>query len=95
MTDEMLQRMYERKRSMMEVFATGTLLVNAIAIEYPKGCLADKGVERIIPTGSKILITMISRFGDVGIRDYDIDIAKHGYVARVDPCRIADVEFIC
>ena len=35
--------------------------------------------------GSKVIVTAYSRFGDVGIRDRDIDNPRHGYDARVDP----------
>jgi hypothetical protein len=37
------------------------------------------------PAGTRVLVTMISRFGDVGIRDYDITPPSNGYACRVMP----------
>jgi hypothetical protein len=39
----------------------------------------------IIPVGTRVLVCMASRFGDVGIRHRRIYPASHGYSARVDP----------
>lgn len=39
----------------------------------------------IAPPGTKVMVTVLSRFGDVGIRARNLDELKHGYDARVDP----------
>lgn len=38
-----------------------------------------------VPAGTKVMVTVFSRFGDVGIRARDIKTPRHGYDARVDP----------
>ena len=37
------------------------------------------------PAGTTVLVTVYSRFGDVGIRDDNLDPPSHGYYARVNP----------
>ena len=41
-------------------------------------------VARVIPSGTKVRIWMVSRFGDVGITD-DLSTSASGYDARVGP----------
>ncbi len=38
-----------------------------------------------VGVGTRVLVTIFSRFGDVGIRARDLDKVGHGYDARVDP----------
>lgn len=38
-----------------------------------------------VPAGTRVMVTVYSRFGDVGIRARDIETPRHGYDARVDP----------
>lgn len=42
------------------------------------------------PAGTRVLVTMVSRFGDVGIRDYMLDPPSNGYASRVMPERLTD-----
>lgn len=96
MNKTILEEMWDRKEHHKEVFATGVLNRDARAVEHTitryNGKVTSK--ERTIKTGTQVIITMISRFGDVGIRDYDINTAAHGYISRVDPDAIDDVRFL-
>ncbi len=95
MQQHILDEMWKRKSERKEVFAIGILNKEAMAIEYPMDRFdKEKGIVRHIPVGTQVMITMISRFGDVGIRDYDIGVYQHGYNSRVDPSTIDNVEFI-
>jgi hypothetical protein len=38
-----------------------------------------------VPAGTKVMVTVYSRLGDVGIRARDIETPRYGYDARVDP----------
>jgi hypothetical protein len=40
---------------------------------------------RLAKAGARVLVTMVSRFGDVGIRDDRFVPASNGYYARVSP----------
>jgi hypothetical protein len=42
------------------------------------------------PAGTRVLVTMVSRFGDVGIRDHDLVPPSNGYDARVMPEQLKD-----
>ena len=43
-------------------------------------------VEHICQAGTKVLVWMVSRFGDVGITDNLVD--AHGYDVRIDPSKL-------
>ncbi len=43
-----------------------------------------------VPKGTTVLVTMVSRFGDVGIRDRDLEPPSHGYWCRVVPSKLKD-----
>lgn len=45
---------------------------------------------RTIKSGTRVLVTMVSRFGDVGIRDDRLVPASNGYCARIDPVNLTD-----
>jgi len=47
-------------------------------------------IERPCPPGTTVLVTMFSRFGDVGIRDINLVPPTHGYYARVLPDHLTD-----
>jgi hypothetical protein len=47
-------------------------------------------VNHVAPTGTTVLVTMASRFGDVGIRDDRLNPPNHGYYARVEPSKLTD-----
>jgi len=40
--------------------------------------------------GTTVFVPMISRFGDVGVRDENLDKLQHGYYARVMPEELTD-----
>lgn len=42
------------------------------------------------PGGTRVIVTMVSRFGDVGIRARNLDKKRHGYDARVPPDALDD-----
>lgn len=44
--------------------------------------------------GETVLITMASRFGDVGVRGTSVDQEIHGYHARIDPRWLTNVRFL-
>ena len=67
--------MWEKKCAWQDHFAHAELLVD---VNRP-----DLGVS--IKAGATVLITMISRFGDVGIRGKRIHDVRHGYDVRVMP----------
>lgn len=45
----------------------------------------ENTTNRTVETGTMVLVTVYSRFGDVGIRARNLDKVGHGYDARVDP----------
>ena len=45
---------------------------------------------RMAKAGTRVLVTMASRFGDVGVRDTHLVPASHGYFARVLPEKLKD-----
>lgn len=95
MQPDILMEMWDRKQAHKEVFATAVLNKDAFAIEYTYKLDREMtSKERTIKAGTKVIITMISRFGDVGIRDYDIKASKHGYISRVSPDDVDDVRFL-
>ena len=53
----------------------------------------DHGVpeeHRMAKAGQTILVTVVSRFGDVGIRDDRLNPPSHGYHARVTPDKLTN-----
>lgn len=70
-------------------YATTTKPVDILAIESLKQNCTPR-VERTIPVGTTVLVTMLSRFGDVGIRDDRLVPPSHGYHARVNPEELSD-----
>jgi len=94
-TEEFWKEMWDRKNSGREMFAHGTLLVACHASRWNGNHPVDENSRKyIIPAGTKVLITVISRFGHVGIRDYSIDREEHGYVACVFPEALKDLRFL-
>jgi hypothetical protein len=75
----------------VEKFIYATLLVDATMhfsdeITVPRG----REIERVAPKGSTVLVTMVSRFGDVGIRDDRLVPPSNGYYCRVMPEQLTD-----
>lgn len=50
--------------------------------------------EHIAPAGAPVLVTMASRFGDVGIRDRNLVPPSDGYTARLDPSKLTNWRMI-
>mgnify|MGYP006266943299 CR=1 FL=1 len=48
------------------------------------------GPKRVARAGTRVLVTMVSRFGDVGIRDDRLVPASNGYYGRVAPEDLSD-----
>ncbi len=94
-TEEFWKEMWKRKSDFREMFAHGTLLVDRPASRWNGNHPVEKNsTEYVIPAGTKVLITVISRFGHVGIRDYNIDQEEHGYVACALPEELTDLRFL-
>ncbi len=94
-TGDFWKEMWRRKGAGQEMFAHGVLKVDRPASRWNGNHPVEKNsIEYIIPAGTKVLITMISRFGHVGIRDYDIDKQEHGYVASAQPDDLHELRFL-
>ncbi len=97
MDAKIFEEMWDRKAAYREVFATAILNRDTEAVEY-----VQRGPDRAntkmrtytLKAGTKVIITMLSRFGDVGIRNYAIHDRTHGYIARVNPDALDDVKFL-
>lgn len=89
-TDPVLRKMWERKGQWREpeVFAHAELIVAVAIREHQSN---DSYRTRTYPAGTRVLCTMVSRFGDVGIRARNIDEIRHGYDARVEPGLLRNV----
>ena len=94
-TEEFWKEMWKRKGDGREMFAHGTLLVDRPASRWNGNHpVEENSTKYVISAGTKVLITMISRFGHVGIRDYNIDEEAHGYVASAQPEMLKDLSFL-
>lgn len=72
-------------------YATTTKRVVMVIQPVLQGGIHDsKTIERECPPGTTVLVTMFSRFGDVGIRDVNLVPPTHGYYARVLPDHLTD-----
>lgn len=81
-THPVLARMWSSKGTFRYVFAHARTTRPITVREGHDDCAVT---ERVIPAGTRVLCTMVSRFGDVGIRARDVDIVCHGYDMRVPP----------
>ena len=89
--DEAIEVFESRKLDGFEVWSHATLVDD---LEFPDH--HTEGV-RVVPAGTRVLITMFSRFGDVGIRDRDLkNYESHYYLLRVplDGGYLKDFEFV-
>ncbi len=67
-----------------DVFVYATLRKDVeVETQYPKK-------PRTITAGTRVLVTMVSRFGHVGIRDTNLVPASNGYCAAVGPEDLTD-----
>lgn len=79
---------WKNKKEDRFVYATTTKEIDVLTVggdhpTYPKK-------ERTIPAETTVLVTMFSRFGDVGIRDDRLTPPSNGYYVRVMPEELKD-----
>jgi hypothetical protein len=77
---------WENKKEDKFVYATTVKSIDIMDFATPQ----KPKVERTIPIGTTVLVTMYSRFGDVGIRDDRLVPPSNGYYARVLPEDLKD-----
>jgi hypothetical protein len=71
------------------IFLYATLTEEA-TMSAPASRYGDPPVRWTAPKGTRVLVTMVSRFGDVGIRDRHLVPASDGYTGRVKPEKLCD-----
>lgn len=91
-----IKELWVRKDEGREMFAQADLLVD---VEMDEWDGENRPVEqhsdrRTAKAGSRVLVTMISRFGHVGIRDNRLDEETHGYYGTVDPEKLTNFKFL-
>jgi hypothetical protein len=64
-------------------WAKGVFVYATLRDDQKMGYEPEK--QRVAKAGTRVLVTMVSRFGDVGIRDERLVPASDGYLARVQP----------
>lgn len=94
MQENILKEMWRRKSERLDVWAHGELTETVEMIEYTDRESGYQARPYQVQAGTTVLITMLSRFGDVGIRAHDISKKLHGYHGRVDPAVVTNVRFI-
>lgn len=87
-----LTEAYQRKEDGRECFAHAVTTREVEATQWNGHFAPEESY--VIPAGTRVLITMASRFGDVGIRGRNIDRIEHGYHARVEPESLRNVVFV-
>jgi len=70
-----------------DAFVYGTLQRD---VDVWRGDQNEKKPVRVIPKDTRVLVTMVSRFGHVGIRDNHLVPASNGYCATCQPEDLAD-----
>lgn len=90
-----LTEAYQRKEDGREMFAHAVTTVDVEAVSYGDVRQSHTQADHhTIPAGTRVLITVVSRFGDVGIRGRDVDRIEHGYHTRVMPGVLRDDVFV-
>ena len=89
---EAIQMMALAKRQYKDCFMQATLTVDCDMRQWNGH--TEKVTEYTVPAGSRVIVTMLSRFGDVGIRGKNINKAQHGYDARIDPEKLENWEVL-
>ena len=75
----------------LDVFAHATLVHETLFREWNGQHPVDENTTvRTYPAGTRVLVTMASRFGDFGVRANDIERIEHGYSCRLDPGQLRD-----
>jgi len=93
-TEEFWEEMRKRKAEDRPVFAHATLKQSQTFKQWNGYGTEPEYTEYSLPMGACVIITMLSRFGDVGIRGTKIDILIHGYDARVLPNTLSPMYFL-
>lgn len=90
--DPVLQAMWDAKTPAWpvkpEVFAHAELVRDTPVHERGDSAVA---AIKIYPAGTKVICTMVSRFGDVGIRARFVDERRNGYDIRVDTSDLKNI----
>jgi len=83
--------MWTAKVCSKECFLYATLAQNVTMSAWSGKHPVDENSEEYEAyKGDRVLVTMVSRFGDFGIRGRNLTPATHGYHARVEPELLAD-----
>jgi hypothetical protein len=85
---QVLTQMWNRKHLMQEMFCHATLVNDTEFEEYFNG--APFPAKRTYPAGTKVLVTMISRFGHVCVRARNPECIQHGYDHGMAPEDLKD-----
>jgi hypothetical protein len=89
---DVFREMWRRKAAREDHFAHARL-TRDVAVLLNHSVAGDMRT-RTIPAGTRVLCTIVSRFGDIGIRDTQIDRIAHGYDARVFPAALSEVVLV-
>ena len=90
-----IEELWTRKHEGREVFAQAELLVDCtMRIWNGTHPVEENSREHVVKTGSKILVTVISRFGHVGVRHDRLDVEEHGYYGCVAPEQLRNYRFL-
>lgn len=87
-----IEALWKAKREYRDCFMFATLLEPVEMVEIDQTTYPHKETKHTASAGTRVIVTMISRFGDVGIRDGDLT-PQHGYTARVTPDKLTDWSF--
>lgn len=69
-----IEEMWRRKRDGREVFAHAELTEDVVMrVWNGRHPVRENTAQHTALAGTKVLVTMLSRFGDCGVRDRDID----------------------
>lgn len=89
--DQATDLLWTAKVAHKECFLYATLAQNVtMSVWSGKHPVDENSEEYEAYKGDRVLVTMISRFGDVGIRGRDLEPATNGYHARVEPEHLTD-----
>lgn len=79
-----LEGLYSKKAQHVDQFAYAELVEPVEMRVWNNNHPVDANTKiHVAPAGTTVLITMVSRLGDLGIRDRNLTPASNGYYARV------------
>jgi len=89
--DEALEILWSAKNNHRDAFLWAKLTEDVGMREWNGHHPVEENEDAYVAkAGSTVLITMVSRFGDVGIRARNLNPPSHGYHARVLPEKLTD-----